>query len=52
MQMVKDISRNDIIRLVALGVIVLLEGLAVLSLILSRWRCLSCPLWLACSHIG
>jgi hypothetical protein len=33
MQMVKDISRNDIIRLVALGVAVLLEGLAVLSLI-------------------
>jgi hypothetical protein len=33
MQMVKDISRNDIIRLVVLGVVVLLEGLAVLSLI-------------------
>jgi hypothetical protein len=33
MQMMKDISRNDIIRLVALGVVVLLEGLAVLSLI-------------------
>ena len=31
---VKDISRNDIIRLVVLGVVVLLEGLAVLSLIL------------------
>ena len=30
---VKDISRNDIIRLVVLGVVVLLEGLAVLSLI-------------------
>ena len=29
----KDISRNDIIRLVALGIVVLLEGLAVLSLI-------------------
>jgi hypothetical protein len=33
MQMMKDISRNDIIRLIALGVVVLLEGLAVLSLI-------------------
>src|SRR5437879_1561700 len=33
MQVMKDISRNDIIRLVALGVVVLLEGLAVLSLI-------------------
>ena len=33
MQMVKDISRNDIIRLIVLGVVVLLEGLAVLSLI-------------------
>jgi hypothetical protein len=35
MQM-KDISRNDIIRLVALGIVVLLEGLAVLSLILKQ----------------
>lgn len=33
---VKDISRNDIIRLVALGITVLLEGLAVLSLILKQ----------------
>jgi hypothetical protein len=33
---VKDISRNDIIRLVALGVLVLLEGLAVLSLVLKE----------------
>ena len=33
MQMVKDISRTDIIRLIVLGVVVLLEGLAVLSLI-------------------
>jgi hypothetical protein len=35
MQM-KDISRNDIIRLVVLGVVVLLEGLAVLSLVLKQ----------------
>jgi hypothetical protein len=35
MQM-KDISRNDIIRLIVLGVVVLLEGLAVLSLILKQ----------------
>ena len=35
MQM-KDISRNDIIRLNVLGVVVLLEGLAVLSLILKQ----------------
>jgi hypothetical protein len=33
---VKDISRNDIIRLVVLGVVVLLEGLAVLSLVLKQ----------------
>ncbi len=33
---IKDISRNDIIRLVVLGVVVLLEGLAVLSLIFKQ----------------
>jgi hypothetical protein len=33
---IKDISRNDIIRLVALGAAVLLEGLAVLSIVLKQ----------------